>query len=80
MYFESIGDFWAMGGYGFYVWLSFGLGFLSLTLIWLESVLTKRKLIAQVLVEQQRQARIKAAAEKQASQLQPQSGHNGSDV
>ncbi|MGL5037996.1 MAG: heme exporter protein CcmD, partial [Aeromonas sp.] len=25
MYFASFSDFLAMGGYGFYVWLSFGL-------------------------------------------------------
>lgn len=66
MYFESINDFWAMGGYGFYVWLSFGIGFLSLALLWLDSIFAKRKLFAQILTEQARQARIKAAAAKQA--------------
>jgi heme exporter protein D len=28
MYWKSIDDFLAMGGYGFYVWVSFGLTFL----------------------------------------------------
>lgn len=66
MYFESMTDFWAMGGYGFYVWLSFGIGFLSLALLWLDSIFAKRKLFTQILIEQARQTRIKAAAAKQA--------------
>ncbi|MFT6952241.1 MAG: heme exporter protein D, partial [Paraglaciecola sp.] len=24
MYFDSLSQFWEMGGYGFFVWLSFG--------------------------------------------------------
>ncbi|MEH8015876.1 heme exporter protein CcmD [Rheinheimera muenzenbergensis] len=30
MYFQSWSDFWAMGGYGLFVWLSFGLTYLLL--------------------------------------------------
>jgi heme exporter protein D len=66
MYFESMNAFWAMGGYGFYVWLSFGIGFLSLALLWLDSVFAKKKLFTQILAEQARQTRIKTAAAKQA--------------
>lgn len=34
--FESISDFFAMGGYGFYVWLSYGVSFIAMIgLIWL---------------------------------------------
>ncbi len=58
-----------MGGYGLYVWLSFGLGFLSLIVLWVGSILTKRQLFTQILTEQTRQARIKAAAQKQQSQI-----------
>lgn len=61
MHFDSMNAFWAMGGYGLYVWLSFGLGFLCLALLWLDSVWSKRKLFKQVLTEQVRLARIKAA-------------------
>jgi heme exporter protein D len=25
MYFQSMADFWAMGGHGFYVWLAYGI-------------------------------------------------------
>lgn len=30
MHFESFSDFLAMGGYGFYIWLSYGLTYLLL--------------------------------------------------
>ncbi|QHB16753.1 MULTISPECIES: heme exporter protein CcmD [Mannheimia] len=34
--FESISEFFAMGGYGFYVWLSYALTFIAIGgLIWL---------------------------------------------
>jgi heme exporter protein D len=75
MYFDDLNAFFAMGGYGFYVWLSFGLGFLSLTIIWLDSLLTKRRLLADVLVEQERQLRIKAASDKQANTAKNKERH-----
>jgi heme exporter protein D len=37
MQFSSFADFIAMGGYGFYVWLSFGTGFLLLAILGLQS-------------------------------------------
>ncbi|MDX1392718.1 MAG: heme exporter protein CcmD [Rheinheimera sp.] len=30
MYFQSMADFWAMGGYGLFVWLSFGITYFLL--------------------------------------------------
>jgi heme exporter protein D len=30
MYFQSFSEFWAMGGYGLFVWLSFGITYLLL--------------------------------------------------
>jgi heme exporter protein D len=53
-----------MGGYGLYVWLSFGASALSVLILWLDSFFSKRTLLTQVLKEQARQARIKAAAVK----------------
>ncbi|MDU0356134.1 heme exporter protein CcmD [Paraglaciecola aquimarina] len=75
MHFENINEFWAMSGYGLYVWLSFGLGFLSLIILWLDSIMTKRKLFGEILAEQTRQARIKAAAQKTKLQV-PESGES----
>lgn len=31
--FNSVSDFFAMGGYGFYVWLAYGLSFLAVGLL-----------------------------------------------
>ncbi len=61
MYFDSIDAFLSMGGYGFYVWLSFGVGFFCLAVLWISSFSTKRNLFKQVMSEQARQARIQAA-------------------
>lgn len=44
--FDSISDFFAMGGYGFYVWLSYGLTFLACgLLIWQSKREIKQTLI-----------------------------------
>ena len=67
MQFDTLSAFWDMGGYGLYVWLAFGLGLLSVVLLWLESWWTKKRLWAQVEAEQKRQQRIKQAAQHAAS-------------
>jgi heme exporter protein D len=64
MVFEDLNSFLDMGGYGLYVWLSFGASALSVLVLWLDSFFSKRTLLTQVLKEQARQARIKAAAVK----------------
>jgi heme exporter protein D len=67
MAFEDVSGFLNMGGYGLYVWLSFGASALSLSVLWLDSFFSKRTLLMQVLKEQARQARIKAAAEQNSN-------------
>ena len=67
MVFDDINSFLDMGGYGLYVWLSFGSSALCLLILWLDSHFSKRRLITQVLNEQTRQGRIKAAAEQSAT-------------
>lgn len=43
--FQSLSDFFAMGGYGFYVWLAYGLSFLAIALlIWQSQRETKQTL------------------------------------
>ncbi|MGO4891658.1 heme exporter protein CcmD [Flavobacterium sp. W21_SRS_FM6] len=64
MHFDSFNEFWAMGGYGIYVWLSFGLGLLSLAALWLSAWFTKKRLFRQVTVEQARQQRIQQAKQQ----------------
>ena len=64
MAFDSFVEFIAMGGYGFYVWISFGLSFLCLILLAVRSFWYKKKLITIALAEMQRSERIKAARKK----------------
>ncbi|GAC18124.1 heme exporter protein CcmD [Paraglaciecola arctica] len=67
MHFEDFSSFLDMAGYGLYVWLSFGCAAISLLVLWLDSFFSKRAMLKQVLTEQKRQARIKAAAEQSAT-------------
>lgn len=61
MQFDSWHSFIAMGGYGFYVWLAFGVTFAAMMWLLLMTLLDSRKLVAEVRKEAARQARIKAA-------------------
>ena len=74
MVFDDINSFFDMGGYSLYVWLSFGSAALSLLILWLDSFFSKQRLLTQVLNEQTRQGRIKAAAEKSATAQQKTHG------
>jgi heme exporter protein D len=67
MHFEDISSFLDMGGYGLFVWLSFGAAFVSLFVLWADSFLSKQSLLNQVLSEQARQVRVKAAAEQSSN-------------
>jgi heme exporter protein D len=61
MAFESFGEFIAMGGYGFYVWLSYGLTFLALGILVVNSVAKKNKILKSVEQRLSREQRIKKA-------------------
>lgn len=56
MHFQSWAEFWAMGGYGLFVWLSFGITYLLLVaLVWyshLQHKHFKRQLVAKLAREQ----------------------------
>lgn len=55
--FDSISDFFAMGGYGFYVWLAYGITFAAMgILIWQ----SKREITQTLRIVQKEQAREKA--------------------
>ena len=60
MQFESWSAFFDMGGYGFFVWLAFGVSFLSLLIIYFESIYAKRALFSFAQQEFARKQRIKA--------------------
>ena len=61
MHFASFTDFMAMGGYAFYVWLSFGLTALCLVGIVMSTRLKTRNLLGELRNKQAREARRKAA-------------------
>lgn len=65
MQFESWSAFWAMGGYGFFVWLAFGVSFVALIGVILQSRIARKQVLRALFEEQQRQARIRASRHKQ---------------
>ncbi|MCQ8877861.1 heme exporter protein CcmD [Pseudoalteromonas shioyasakiensis] len=67
MQFDSFSDFIAMGGYGFYVWLSFGTCALILLGILFSSLNDTKRILTSVQQQADREQRIKQA--KQESQV-----------
>ncbi|ANP77170.1 heme exporter protein CcmD [Vibrio sp. 10N.222.51.C8] len=61
MYFESLSDFLAMGGYASYVWSAFGITFLAMIILLVVSVRRGKQLLNEVQAKIDRQARIDAA-------------------
>jgi len=61
MFFQSWSDFLNMGGYGFYVWLSYGVSFLAILVLILNSYKGKNTILRDVKREQAREARLKSA-------------------
>ena len=61
MYFESLSDFFAMGGYASYVWSAFGITFLAMIVLLVVSVRRGTQLLNEVQAKIDRQARIDAA-------------------
>lgn len=56
--FASISDFFAMGGYGFYVWLAYAITFLSVGLLVWQSKRESRQTLNLVKKEQAREAQL----------------------
>ncbi|MBO1519803.1 heme exporter protein CcmD [Oceanisphaera pacifica] len=61
MKFDTWSAFWAMGGYGFYVWLSFGFTLVAMLGIVVTTIRTKKSLLRAVTQKQARAQRRKAA-------------------
>lgn len=61
MQFDSLSSLIAMGGYGFYVWLSFGVSFLVMGLLVIAAKAERRNLLKTIAKNQQRQVRIQKA-------------------
>ncbi|XXN65705.1 heme exporter protein CcmD [Enterobacter ludwigii] len=65
--FASWSDFFAMGGYAFYVWLAVILTLIPLLGLVLHTVLFRRRLLAEIRQRQSRESRIRAAKSKKAA-------------
>ncbi|RJG49050.1 heme exporter protein CcmD [Motilimonas pumila] len=63
MEFNSIADFLDMGGYAFYVWLSFGVSFFALIALLASSLRTQKKIKQTVQARAARDERVKAASQ-----------------
>jgi len=61
MQFSSFSDFINMGGYGFYVWLSFGAAALLLTLLIISSKTGHQKIIKQIAQRKNREDKLRQA-------------------
>lgn len=59
MQFASINDFFNMGGYGFYVWLAYGVCFTSLGILLITSVKQKSKVLSQIAKKIAQEERLK---------------------
>lgn len=65
--FTSMADFFAMGGYGFYVWLSFGLSLLALLLLWWTGRQGEQRFRIQLHQRLSREARVRAHQQQSSS-------------
>ncbi|PKG86280.1 heme exporter protein CcmD [Colwellia sp. 75C3] len=68
MQFNSFSDFINMGGYGFYVWLSFGAAALILTLLLISSKAGHQQIITQISKRKQREDKLRQAKELRKKQ------------
>ncbi len=59
--FNSWQDFWAMGGYAFYVWLAVAATIIALFGLVVHTLWQRRALLAEVRRQQSRERRIRAA-------------------
>ncbi|MDH2999060.1 heme exporter protein CcmD [Pasteurellaceae bacterium LFhippo2] len=60
--FETIGDFFAQGGYGFYVWLAYGITFLAMGLLIWQSKREIKQTLAVAKKELQREEQLKKSS------------------
>jgi len=72
LYFSSWNAFFAMGGYSLFVWLSFGVTFALLGLLWWFSQVGHQQLLRQLAAKQARELRVQKQLLKQSEQQSDQ--------
>jgi heme exporter protein D len=65
MQFDSISAFLNMGGYAFYVWLSYGISAFLIVILVLSSKANNRKAIIKIAQRQKRELKLRQAAKLQ---------------
>ncbi|MFT5814067.1 MAG: heme exporter protein D [Psychroserpens sp.] len=75
MQFDSFSAFIAMGGYGFYVWLSYGVSILALALLVFSSLTDHKKIKQQIAQRQKREKKLRQATELQNAQTRADISH-----
>ena len=61
MFFQTWSDFFNMGGYGFYVWLSYVVSLVAVIALIVQSVKQRKTVLQNVLRDQQREERLQQA-------------------
>ncbi len=64
MQFSTFSEFLAMGGHGFYVWLSYGVSITLLLLLLVSSINQSSAVIKQIQQRQKRENKLKQAAQQ----------------
>jgi len=65
LHFSSWSSFFSMGGYGLFVWLSFGVTYALLALLWWFSQAGQRQLLRELAVKQARELRVQKQLQQQ---------------
>ena len=65
MFFQSWSDFINMGGYGFYVWLSYGISFAAIVILAIQSYRDKSAVLREGRREQAREQRVQNKQRKE---------------
>ncbi len=64
MFFQTWNDFFNMGGYGFYVWLSYGISLVAIVALVVQTIKQHKTVLQSVLREAQREVRLQQADNK----------------
>lgn len=64
MFFQTWSDFFNMGSYGFYVWLSYGISLVAIVALIVQTIKQHKTVLQNVLREAQREVRLQRADNK----------------
>lgn len=80
MQFDTISEFFAMGGYGFYVWLSYGVSAFLLFILIINSTYKNKVIKKHILQKQKREQKLRQAAKQQQKQKSTENSSSENDT